>query len=108
VHCVVGRESAKTPCAFGNGIEVGCDLGELDDGTGFRGRVDLSVAASVNVVVMALSLHRAKKRESLRERAQHLIPALVGFWLLFGRKPHWGWVNLQLRPQEPFVYGCFS
>ena len=92
------------PCAFGHGFEVGYDLGELDDGTGFRGRVDLLVAAYVGVVSEGISSKRAKKRETPGERAQHLIPVLVGCWLLFGRKPHWGWLNLQVLPQKPSVW----
>jgi protein-S-isoprenylcysteine O-methyltransferase Ste14 len=55
-------------------------------------------------LVMAFSMKRAKKRETPGERAQHLIPVLLGFWLLFGRKPHWGWLNLQVLPQEPSLW----
>ena len=54
-------------------------------------------------LVMAFSIKRAKRRETPGERAQHLIPLLLGFWLLFDSKPHWGWLNLQLLPQQPAV-----
>jgi len=55
-------------------------------------------------LVLLFAMKRAKKRETPWERAQHLVPVVVGFWLLFGKQEHWGWLNFQLLPQEPPVW----
>ena len=53
-------------------------------------------------VVMWFGTKRAKKRESSWERAQHLIPLLFGFWLLFGR--NWNGLNMRLVPDTPAAW----
>jgi protein-S-isoprenylcysteine O-methyltransferase Ste14 len=50
-------------------------------------------------VVMWFGIKKAKRRETNRERLQHLIPLLIGFWLLFGR--NWGGLNSRLVPDVP-------
>ena len=53
-------------------------------------------------VVMWFGIKRVKQRETSLERAQHLIPLLFGFWLLFGR--NWNGLNTRLVPDTPAAW----
>lgn len=53
-------------------------------------------------VVMWFGTKSVKKRETLWERVQHLVPLILGFWLLFER--NWKWLNLRLVPDTPAAW----
>jgi protein-S-isoprenylcysteine O-methyltransferase Ste14 len=53
-------------------------------------------------LVMWFGIKKAKRRETSRERLQHLIPLLIGSWLLFGR--NWGGLNSRLVPDVPAAW----
>lgn len=55
-------------------------------------------------LILAFSIKRAKQRETGVERLQHIIPVAIGFWLLFGSKPHWAGLRFQLLPQAPNIW----
>ena len=55
-------------------------------------------------LVLAFRIKRAKERETVSERAQHLIPVFVGFWLLFSRTAFWAWLNYQPLPEKPTAW----
>ncbi len=50
-------------------------------------------------VLMLFGIKRAKHRETNRERLQHLIPLVLGFWLLFTRS--WNGLNTRLVQDTP-------
>ena len=52
-------------------------------------------------LVLWFGTKSAKKSESPWERVQHLIPLVIGFWLLFGRS--WDGLNTRLAPDVPAV-----
>jgi len=55
-------------------------------------------------LILVFSIKRAKQRETGVERLQHIIPVAIGFWLLFGSKPHWAGLRFQLLPQAPNIW----
>jgi protein-S-isoprenylcysteine O-methyltransferase Ste14 len=55
-------------------------------------------------VVLWLGMKRAKKRESPLEMLQHAIPVTLGFWLMFGRRENWGWLNERVLPNIPALW----
>jgi len=57
-------------------------------------------------LAMRFGMKRAKKRETFGEFAQHAIPLVLGFWLLFGKLDNWGWLNYRLLPMVPAVWGA--
>jgi protein-S-isoprenylcysteine O-methyltransferase Ste14 len=52
-------------------------------------------------LVLWFGTKSVKKRETSRERVQHLLPMLFGFWLLFGR--NWIGLDVRLVPDMPAV-----
>ena len=50
-------------------------------------------------VLLWAGMKRAKKLESPSEMLQHALPVVLGFWLLFGRFEHWGWLDYRMCPQ---------
>ena len=57
-------------------------------------------------LVMRLGMKRAKQRETVVEFAQHAIPLILGFWLLFGKQENWGWLNYRFLPNVPAMWGA--
>ncbi|HKM82434.1 MAG TPA: isoprenylcysteine carboxylmethyltransferase family protein [Terriglobia bacterium] len=53
-------------------------------------------------VVMWFSTKSVKKRETSLERVQHLIPLILGFWLLFEK--NWNGLSLRLVPDTPAAW----
>jgi protein-S-isoprenylcysteine O-methyltransferase Ste14 len=53
-------------------------------------------------LVMWFSAKSVKKRESPLERAQHLIPLILGFWLLFEK--NWKGLDTRLVPDNPAAW----
>jgi protein-S-isoprenylcysteine O-methyltransferase Ste14 len=53
-------------------------------------------------VVLWFGMKKAKKLESPREMAQHAIPVMLGFWLLFGSR--WKGLRVRLLPEIPAVW----
>lgn len=66
----------------------------------------LWMALAIVWVAMRLSIKRAKQRESLGEFAQHAVPLLLGFWLLFGKLENWGWLNYRPLPNTPAAWAA--
>lgn len=52
-------------------------------------------------LVLWFGMKRAKRSETPWERAQHIVPVLVSFWLLFERQ--WPLLNQQLLPETPGI-----
>lgn len=50
-------------------------------------------------LVLWFGMKRAKKQETPWERLQHIVPVLVGFWLLFGKQ--WRVLGTRLFPETP-------
>ena len=57
-------------------------------------------------VVLWFGMKKAKKREGWRERAEHGLLVLVGFWLLFGGLRDWGGLNYRLVPNVSAVWAA--
>ena len=55
-------------------------------------------------ILMQFTVKKAKKRESLWEIAQHMAPAVLGFWLIFERIWKWPPLEQKLLPDVPFVW----
>ncbi len=53
-------------------------------------------------LVMWFSTKSVKKRESPLERVQHLIPLILGFWLLFEK--NWKGLDVRLAPDTPAAW----
>jgi protein-S-isoprenylcysteine O-methyltransferase Ste14 len=53
-------------------------------------------------LVMWFGMKRAKKLETPWEMAQHAVPVIVGFWLLFEKD--WKGLNIRLVPETPSVW----
>jgi protein-S-isoprenylcysteine O-methyltransferase Ste14 len=53
-------------------------------------------------VVMRFSTKSVKKRETSLERVQHLIPLILGFWLLFEK--NWNGLDMRLVPDTPAAW----
>jgi protein-S-isoprenylcysteine O-methyltransferase Ste14 len=55
-------------------------------------------------LLMRFSMKKAKEKESFAEFAEHAIPAIAGFWLIFERS--WKWPPLQPRllPDVPTTW----
>ena len=53
-------------------------------------------------LVMWFGMKRAKKLETPWEMAQHTVPVIVGFWLLFEKD--WKGLNIRLVPGTPSVW----
>jgi protein-S-isoprenylcysteine O-methyltransferase Ste14 len=60
--------------------------------------------SSLLVVWMVLwfGMKKAKKLESPGEMAQHALPVILGFWLLFGSR--WKGLSVRLLPEIPAVW----
>jgi protein-S-isoprenylcysteine O-methyltransferase Ste14 len=54
--------------------------------------------------VLWFGMKKAKKREGWGERAQHGILVILGFWLLFGELPDWGWLKYRVVPNVPELW----
>jgi protein-S-isoprenylcysteine O-methyltransferase Ste14 len=67
-----------------------------DEASQWAGR--LWMALMVVWVVLWFGMKRAKKREGWSELAQHGILVTLGFWLLFGNRSDWGWLNVRVVP----------
>ena len=52
-------------------------------------------------VVLLLGMKRAKKRESIIQRAQHGVLVILGFWLLFNNDQPASWWNARVIPDAP-------
>jgi protein-S-isoprenylcysteine O-methyltransferase Ste14 len=52
-------------------------------------------------VLLWFGMKRAKKLETPWEMTQHVVPVVLGFWLLFGSG--WRGLNVQFPPQTPGV-----
>jgi len=52
-------------------------------------------------LIMWIGMKRAKKSETTWERAQHIVPVLVSFWLLFERQ--WPTLNTRIMPEAPGI-----
>jgi protein-S-isoprenylcysteine O-methyltransferase Ste14 len=52
-------------------------------------------------LVMWFGTKKVKQRETSLERAKHLLPLFLGFWLLFEK--NWDVLNVRLVPNIPFV-----
>lgn len=55
-------------------------------------------------LVLWFGMKKAKRLEGWGGRAQHGILVTLGFWLLFGKLNHWGWLNAALLPSVPAVW----
>jgi protein-S-isoprenylcysteine O-methyltransferase Ste14 len=55
-------------------------------------------------LAMRFGIKQAKTHETLAEFAQHAIPVVAGFWLLLGKREHWGWLDFQFPPKVPVVW----
>jgi protein-S-isoprenylcysteine O-methyltransferase Ste14 len=55
-------------------------------------------------VVLWAGMKRAKKRETPSEMLQHALPVVLGFWLLFGRLEHWGWLDYRWFQTGPATW----
>ena len=55
-------------------------------------------------VLLWAGMKRAKKLESPSEMLQHALPVVLGFWLLFGRLEHWGWLDCRWLPNVPATW----
>ena len=55
-------------------------------------------------LVLWFGMKKAKRLEGWGGRAQHGIPVTLGFWLLFAKSEHWGWLNDRLLPNVPVVW----
>jgi protein-S-isoprenylcysteine O-methyltransferase Ste14 len=53
-------------------------------------------------VVMWFGTKSVKKRETSWERVQHLVPLILGFWLLFEK--NWKGLNMRLVPDAPAAW----
>jgi len=53
-------------------------------------------------LVMWFSTKSVKKRESPLERVQHLVPLILGFWLLFEK--NWKGLNTRVVPDNPAAW----
>jgi protein-S-isoprenylcysteine O-methyltransferase Ste14 len=52
-------------------------------------------------LISALKRKATKKRETYLERLRYTLPLLVGFWFLFRRETHYGWLGTRFVPEEP-------
>lgn len=55
-------------------------------------------------LIMRFGIKHAKKHETLSEFAQHAIPLVIGFGLLFGKLESWVWLNFRFPPKLPAVW----
>jgi len=55
-------------------------------------------------VLLWAGMKRAKKLETPSEMLQHALPVVLGFWLLFGRLEHWGWLDCRWLPNVPATW----
>lgn len=55
-------------------------------------------------VVLWFGSKRAKKLESPLEMLQHAIPVTLGFWLEFGKRGNWGWLDERVLPNIPALW----
>ncbi len=53
----------------------------------------------------AANAKRTERRESLASRLLHILPLLLGAWLIFGPRQRWGWLSTPLLPEAPARYG---
>jgi protein-S-isoprenylcysteine O-methyltransferase Ste14 len=52
-------------------------------------------------LVLWFGMKRAKKSETVWEHAQHIVPVLAAFWLLFERQ--WPGLNMRFVPETPGI-----
>jgi protein-S-isoprenylcysteine O-methyltransferase Ste14 len=52
----------------------------------------------------AANTKSTQRRESLTLRLSHILPLLVGAWLIFAPQPRWGWLSTPLLPETPARY----
>jgi protein-S-isoprenylcysteine O-methyltransferase Ste14 len=52
----------------------------------------------------ALNAKTTQRRESLTSRLSHILPLLVGAWLIFAPRLRWGWLSTPLLPATPARY----
>ncbi len=62
------------------------------------------VALAAVWLAMAVAVKTVKRRETALERAQHLVPLLIGFWLIFGQTQSFPWLHLRLLPNVAAVW----
>ena len=55
-------------------------------------------------LVLWFSMKRAKKSESPAERLQHVIPVVIGSWLMFGPAGGWPFLNVRVLPKIPAIW----
>lgn len=55
-------------------------------------------------LVLWFSMKRAKKRESPAELLQHVIPVVIGSWLMFGPARDWPFLNVRVLPKVPAIW----
>jgi protein-S-isoprenylcysteine O-methyltransferase Ste14 len=55
-------------------------------------------------LLMRFSMKKAKRRESAAEFAEHVIPGIAGFWLIFERSREWPALQLRLFPDVPATW----
>ncbi len=65
---------------------------------------DLWMVLLVVWVVLWFGMKKAKKLENWWERAQHGIFVTLGFYLLFAKGAHWGWLDYRLLPNTGAVW----
>jgi protein-S-isoprenylcysteine O-methyltransferase Ste14 len=51
--------------------------------------------------VSAVNAKTTQRRESLTSRLSHILPLLLGAWLIFAPRLHLGWLSLPLLPEAP-------
>jgi protein-S-isoprenylcysteine O-methyltransferase Ste14 len=66
----------------------------------------LWVALGTVWLVMWLRVKKSKRRESAGEQLQHIVPLLLGFWLLFNGAgaERWGRLNHPVLPEVPLTW----
>ncbi len=54
-------------------------------------------------LVSARKLKAIKKRESLQEGLQHILPLIAAYFLLFSTRVHFGWLNERLKADHELI-----
>jgi len=52
-------------------------------------------------LALSFTIKDVKRRETVGQRLQHVVPLLVAFWLLFNHARYWQWLNFRILPRTP-------